>query len=508
MALCAKFGVTMLNQEPEQSVHLTEYYYILAKHKWVVVASLILLVTLTMLFTFQMKPVYSATATLIIDTEQSASPLTGERIDYESYASQSLTFNTHFKLITSYPLLQKVIKTLKLEQLDMEEGIEVSPWKELLTQFKKNTRLLLGREEKLLTPQEKLAELTDKLEAKIDIEEVRNTRLLKVSVEDHDPVMARDIANTLAGSYITFNIDNRLRSSQNTLSWMTDQLYEMKKKLEDAEEEFLAYKQQAKLFSVKGKQKVIAQKIQEFNDAYLKARNKRLELDAKLTQLDRLSKSRGNIFRVRFLIDNALIDNLYSQLLESEIELSHLSNVYKSKHPKIIQVNSKIDKTRRKLDEELKREIENLKAERSVLLSREKVLEKTIADFENEGLETNKKELKYTILERNLETNQKLYETLLSKIKESNITGSISVSNIRITEKAVMPHAPVKPKKKLNLILSIIFGLMTGVGIAFLWEYLDRSLRTEEDVRRYLDLPVLSVIPVAEKVQSSKKVKA
>ena len=503
MALCAKFGVTMLNQEPEQSVHLTEYYYILAKHKWVVIASLILLVTLTMLFTFQMKPVYRATATLIIDTEQSASPLTGERIDYESYASQSLTFNTHFKLITSYPLLQKVIKTLKLDQLDMEEGIEVSPWKELLTQFKKNIRLLLGREEKSLTQQEKLAQLIGGLRGKIDIEEVRNTRLLKVGVEDHDPVMARDIANTLAGSYITFNIDNRLRSSQNTLSWMTDQLYEMKKKLEDAEEEFLAYKQRAKLFSVKGKQKVIAQKIQEFNDAYLQARNKRLELDAKLTQLDRLSKSRGGIFRVRFLIDNALIDNLYSQMLESEIELSHLSNVYKSKHPKIIQVNSRIDKTRRKLNEELKREIENLKAERSVLLSREKVLQKTIADFENEGLETNKKELKYTILERNLETNQKLYETLLSKIKESNITGNISVSNIRITEKAVMPQAPVKPKKKLNLILSIIFGLMTGVGIAFLWEYLERSLRTEEDVRRYLDLPVLSVIPVADKAKSA-----
>jgi uncharacterized protein involved in exopolysaccharide biosynthesis len=501
MALPAKFGVTMLNQEPEQSVHLTEYYYILAKHKWVVIASLILLVTLTMLFTFQMKPVYRATATLIIDTEQSASPLTGERIDYEGYASQSLTFNTHFKLITSYPLLQKVIKTLKLDQLDMEEGIEVSPWKELLTQFKKNIRLLLGREKKSLTQQEKLPQLTEKLKAKIDIEEVRNTRLLKVGVEDHDPVMARDIANTLAGSYITFNIDNRLRSSQNTLSWMTDQLYEMKKKLEDAEEEFLAYKQQAKLFSVKGRQKVIAQKIQEFNDAYLQARNKRLELDAKLTELDRLFKSRGNILRVRSLIDNALIDNLYSQLLESEIERSHISNVYKSKHPKIIQVNSRIDKTRKKLNEELKKEVENLKAERSLLLSREKVLQKTIADFENEGLATNRKELKYTILERNVETNQKLYETLLSKIKESNIVGNINVSNIRIAEQAVMPHEPVKPKKKLNLILSIIFGLMTGVGIAFLWEYLERSLRTEEDVRRYLDLPVLSVIPVADKAK-------
>jgi uncharacterized protein involved in exopolysaccharide biosynthesis len=280
---------------------------------------------------------------------------------------------------------------------------------------------------------------------------------------------------------------------------MTDQLYEVKKKLEDAEEEFLAYKQEAKLFSVEGKQRVISQKIQEFNDAYLQTRNKRLELDAKLTELNRLSESRGDLMRVRSLIDNPLIDNLYSQLLEAEIQFSGRSKVYKAKHPIIIELNSKIEKTRKRLAEELQKEIENLKAERTVLLSRERVMAKTIADFEDEGLETNRKELKYTILERNVETNKKLYDTLLSRIKESNIVESGSVSNIRVAEPAVVPVAPVKPKKKLNLLLSIIFGLMTGVGIAFLWEYVDRSLRTEDDVQRYLGVPVLSVVPVAEK---------
>jgi len=136
-----------------------------------------------------------------------------------------------------------------------------------LAQFKKNINLLLGREKAPLTTQERLAALQQKLRGKIEIEQVRDTRLLKVNVEDHDPVLAGDIANTLAESYITFNIDNRLKSSRNTLSWMTDQLYEVKKKLEDAEEEFLAYKQEAKLFSVEGKQRVISQKIQEFNPA-------------------------------------------------------------------------------------------------------------------------------------------------------------------------------------------------------------------------------------------------
>ena len=143
----------------------------------------------------------------------------------------------------------------------------------------------------------------------------------------------------------------------------------------------------------------------------------------------------------------------------------------------------------------LRKEIENIKSERSVLLSREAVLQKTIGDFEKAALGINRKGLKYTILERNVETNQKLYNTLLSKVKESNIVVNTGISNIRIAEKAIGPQSPVKPKKILNFILSIIFGLIIGTSLAFLWEYLDRSLRTEEDVQRYIKLPVLSVIP-------------
>ena len=488
----------MNTPETKQSPHLAEYYYILSKHKWLIMASLIVMVTLTMLFTFQMNPVYRASATLAIEKEQTTSPLTGERVDYESYVSQSLTFNTHFKLITSRQVMEKVIKNLKLDQRDIAKDIAVSPWKELLSQFKKNIRLLLDREEKFLTPDERFAGLTASLRGKIDIEEVRDTRLLRVNVEDHDPVMARDIANALARAYIEFNIANRLKYSRSTLSWVTDQLYGIKKKLEDSEEEFLAYKQREKLFSVEGRQKVIAQKIEEFNDAYIKTRNKRLELDAKLEKLMRSSQAKVDILHVRSLIDNPLIDNLYSQLIESEVELSRLSKVYRSKHPKVIQIKTKIDNTRKKFNKEMRKEVESLKSERSVLLAREKVLQKTISDFENDALGANRKELRYTILQRNVETNQNLYNTLLTKSKETNITGDLDVSNIRTAEEAITPLFPVRPKKKLNLILSVIFGLMTGIGLSFLWEYLDRSLRTEEDIQRYLDLPVLSVIPLID----------
>lgn len=489
------YGASMSISGAKQSLHLTDYYYILVKHRWTIISCLVIIVSLTMLFSFLAKPVYRASTTLVIEKEQSTSPLTGERLDYESYISQSLTFNTHFKLITSRPVLRKVADHLNLDQLNAGQGIEINPWNEMLAQFKKNISLLLGKHEEIPDSEEKLADVLEKLKRKINIDQVRDTRLLRINVDDHNRNVAIDLANTIAMAYIEFNIANNLSSSKNTLSWMTDQLYEMKKKLEDAEEEFLAYKQREKLFSIKGRQSVIIKKIEEFNDAYINVRNKRLELDSILEKLRQDFIPGQDFPRIRSLINNPLIDSLYSQLLESEVELERVKKVYKAKHPKAIQIQTKIDNTREKLREEFRKEIENIKSERSVLISRENVLQKTIGDFENEALAINRKELKYGILERNVETNKKLYNTLLSKVKESNIVSNKGLSNIRIAENAVAPQSPVRPRKTLNLMLSIIFGLLTGISMAFLWEYLDRSLRTEEDIQRYIKLPVLSVIP-------------
>lgn len=490
--------------ETEKTIHLSDYYHIMAKHKALIVMALFVTVTLTGIFTFLMQPVYRASATMVIENEQSTSPLTGERVGFESYISQTMTFKTHFKLITSRAVLEKVINKLKLEQFDEDKGIEIDALKEIITQFKDNLHLLLKVEEKPLSPNDKHTLLVGKLRDKIKVSEVRDTRLLKISVEDHDPILAKKIANTLAAAYIQFNTSNRLENSRNTLQWMKGELYGMKKKLEDAEEAFMAYKQRVKLFSISGKLKVISQKIEDFNDAYLKTRNKRLEVGAKIAALKKPVQTYDGYSQARALIDNPLIQGLYKQLLDAEVEHSRLSKVYRAKHPKIIQVKSQIKKTQIKLDQEVNKEIDNLKAERNLLTSREKVLAKTIADFENDAMQINSRALKYNILKRNVETNQKLYDTLLAKLKESNIEEKLDVSNIRIAEKAAIPVAPVKPKKKLNIILSVIFGLMTGVGLAFFMEYLDRSLRTEEDVQRYLEIPVLSIVPVAE---SSKRIK-
>ncbi len=490
--------ITRNNIQTEQSKHLSEYYFILTKHKWVIMAACLIAVSYAILHNSKLQPVYKTTAIIVIEGDRRTSPITGQIMNYESFYLGALAFNTHFKLITSRPVLERVVKNLKLDQIEKAEVSQKNPRQTLLSKIKQNINLLLGIKNNPSVVFDKMEQLVAGIKGKIQIEHIEDTRLLKINITDSDRVNAKNIANALAKAYIDFNIENRLKSSRNTLSWMTDQLYETKKKLEDSEEEFLAYKQKEKLFSFSGKQNLIASKIADFNESYLKARNRRLELDAKLKELRPTSESDPNILYARSVILNPVIDNLYSQLLDQEVEISQLNKVFKPKHPKLIKAKTKMDKTRKKLHEEVLREVENLKFEKSILFAKEKVLQKTMADFENEAMETNRQELKYTILKRNVETHQKLYDILLSKVKESNIVDNIDVSNIRIVEQAVIPRGAVMQSKMRNLMLGLIFGLMGGVGLVFFFEYLDRSLRTEEDVQRHLGLPVLSVIPEAE----------
>ncbi|MBI9074478.1 MAG: aldo/keto reductase, partial [Desulfatibacillum sp.] len=103
-------------QQQEIAPHLADYYHVIVKHKWTTIFVLVAVMILTALFTVYTEPVYQSTATLVIEQEQTSSPLTGERMDFESFASQTLTFNTHFKLIKSRPVIEKVIRKLKLDR--------------------------------------------------------------------------------------------------------------------------------------------------------------------------------------------------------------------------------------------------------------------------------------------------------------------------------------------------------------------------------------------------------
>lgn len=497
------------NIVPEQ-IHLADYWNVVKKRKNLVLVFLTVTVLLTLLISLMMKPVYQATARLTIDRESTSSPITGQRTEYIDVQSQLLTFNTHFKLIKSKPVIEKLIQALEIEEhaTPDQEAVVSNPLMVLTTflqnaktRFTENIKLLLKREEKVLTEREILDLQITALQDQIEISQVRDTRLLTIDVEDNDPEYAALVANQLAKKYIEFDLASRLTSANENLEWLNKEVYALKKRLEDDEQKFYEYKQANKVFSLTGKQKVIDQKITELNNEYILTRNKRQEIEAKLNEIQKKVGVTEDIAYIRSILNNKSIDEIYANLTSLELEYGRLNKVFKAKHPKIQQVTGEVAKVKAKLKTELQKEIENLKVERTVLLNREKVMEQNLSEFEEDALDTSAKELKYTILQRNMDTSQQLYDTLVTKIKESGVVSSGATSNVRIVEQATVPIAPVKPNKKKNLLLAIILGVFGGVGLAFFLEYLDQTIRTEEDVQNYLDLPVLSVIPVADQAE-------
>ena len=505
---------TNINEE----IHLSDYLHIILNKKWLILFFLLITVLVAAVSTYTAKPVYMASSKLVVGSENQVSPISGQTISMESYYYEEKNFNTHFKLITSKPVLKMVAMEVDLTPDIPKEGLEsLNPVIRYISRVKNNIQLIKktikSRIKEFLPPPPRQTDnkkinaedkLYQRLKSRVSVAPVEDTRIMEISVLDTDPVRTRDIANAMAQKYIEFDLSTKLKSSTDKLSWMTDELYSIKKRLEDSEKEFIDFKQDQKMFSMQGRQNVINQKIATFNQKYLEVRNKKLELETQLDELKSAVDEGIDIMGQKSLLDDPIIKVLYSQMTQLDIEKGHLSKVYKAKHPKMVEVVSKIDNTEAKIKVEIEKKLAAMKRQRNILVSQEAEMKKQIDKFEAEAMKTSEKELEYNIHQRNVNTSQHLYDILLSQVKESNILKSSDTSNLTIVELADIPERPVKPNKKRNMLLSILLGLFGGVGLAFFIEYLDQTIRNEQDAENILGYPVLAIVPDAELSVGSK----
>ncbi len=161
----------------------------------------------------------------------------------------------------------------------------------------------------------------------------------------------------------------------------------------------------------------------------------------------------------------SMLQQLFQKKAELEITLSENLEYYKEKHPEIIGIRSELDSVESKIEAEKEKE-----------------------------LYTKDKEIQYQILKRDVKTNREVYEALLSRIRETEVTGGLKATNIRIIDKATVPRGPVRPNKVKDLIIAFLVGIIGGGGLAFLFNSLDQSIKTPEDIKNYIRLPALASI--------------
>jgi uncharacterized protein involved in exopolysaccharide biosynthesis len=438
------------------------YYLRVVRKRWGIIAScLVLVVGVVGARTYVQQPIYRASARVIIERET-------QIVNFQQTPSYEWDsgefFNSQVQIIRSRPVLQRVIDSLNLKERRPEYGLIQDP--------------------------------TGLLQAAVSVDPLRNTRLVQIGVEDPDPKLAAEMANALASSYQTQNLELKLAAARDALTWLSNQVRDLKSKVNESELALQQYREQAGLVSVEEKQNLTVKKLAEFNSAYIEAKARRLEMETRLAELRRAAQRPELLESSPMVVNNTLIQKLKGQLVELEVQRSKLLKTYKEKHPEVIKVQTQIDEIARRVKEEVDKLAFSMDSEYNVLKAREAAMLQATDQYRSEAQTLSKKEIQYGILKREADSNQQLYDVLLKKLKETSLTQGLDTNNVRIVEPAVAPKLPVRPQKTRNLTMAAVLGLGLGLVAAFVLEHLDDRIRTPEQAERALEIPVLAVIPV------------
>ena len=233
------------------------------------------------------------------------------------------------------------------------------------------------------------------------------------------------------------------------------------------------------------------------NASVTNAKTERVKLEVlcnKLKEFKNTQDKDETIQSIPGVVQNGLIQNLKADYARAENEFSLLSQRYGMKHPKMTQLTVELNTIRDSITKEVAWICDSIATEYEIAKNREATLLEVLEQQKNEVFALGDKAIQYGVLKREVDTNKQMYETLLTRMKETNLTEDLKTSNIKVLDHAEVPLGPFKPNKNLNILLGIIVGLTCGVGIAFIMEYMDNTIRTQEDVEKYLGTSLLGIV--------------
>lgn len=461
--------------ELEEEIHLRDYWKIVLKYRWFVISFFVIVVTLGTVWTFMQRPVYRATSTIWIEKEAPKVVSFQEVLTVDT--STTDYYQTQYQILQSQTIARKVIFKLKLFQnpeFVSLDGVPVEPPKSY-------DEVNIG--------------IINSFLSKLKVEPVRNSRIVKINYDTWTPELSALIANTISDVYIEQSLETKTGVSQDAVTWLQKKIEEIRQKVETSEMKVQKYKEENQIISIEEKETITAQRLNELNQQLMDAQVKRVEAETRYMNLKKLSREPEMIQSTQEVIGNSFIQSLKAQEVALEKEYAQMSEKYGPKHPQLVRLRSQLDEIRHRISLEVRKIINSIKTEYEVAKAREETIRNAFEEMKNEAQDFNKKSVEFGVLKRQAESDRQMYEILLKRLNEASVGEDIQAVNVRIVDRAVVPSSPVKPRKLLNIALSILIGLGLGVGFAFFFEYLDNTFRTPDDVEEALSIPFLGIVP-------------
>ena len=454
--------------------HLYDYLLILRKHQWLILSFMLAVVTIVSIATFRMQPVYVATARIEIDREN-ANLLPFQGGDPYDYMVDSENYiETQAKILTSQTLALQTIRN---------NGLALRP------EFANSSGLSEAVASGNLANQTRPPELAEFL-GNLSVKRVPNSRLMDVSFESTDPRLAARTVNAHIATYVEQNYRSKYEATSHASDWLADQLRDFKIKVQKSEDARIAYERQNQIWTIDDKQNMTTQRLSDINKQYTDAQSERMKKES----LYEFAKA-GNLDAVPQVESNSALADLLKKRGDTSAEYAEALAQYGPNFPKVMRLKVQLKDVDDNIEKEKQKILDVLESDYREARQRETLMSEALDQAKAEANQMAGKMVEYNILKREAEANKALYEGLMTKMKETAISGALRSSNIRIVDPAMVPATPARPAKTKNIILSFLVGLIGGIGLALLREYLDNTVKTPDDIETLARLPSLAVVP-------------
>lgn len=458
----------------QEYISLASYWNTLLKRRWTVVSIALIVLTITAIVSFKMRPVYRATARVQVDTE---TPLIQSIEELYQKSDADDTFvQTQIQILKSENLAWRTIQQLGMtDSLIKPDKLQAIPESQrkihLLDQFKRNL----------------VVELTPK------------TRMLSVSYEASNPQLAAQVATSLVNNYIDYSFRLKYEATRQASAWMEQQLDELKAKVESSQQALVAYEQENQIANTGEKQNVQEQMLSDLGRELSVAESDRVQKESLYRE------TQANPKQTAFLAHNDLLQKMEERAAELQGQYAETVAQYGPKYPKALRIQDQIDDIHAQIEREQQRVNDRIKKDYQTAVAREKLATAAMAAQRDKVGKQNQLLVQHNILQREFESNQQLYQSLLQRLKNATVSAGLQSTNIHLVDAALPPTEPIRPRKTLNLGLGLLAGIVLGVMGAFVQEGLDHSIRSAEEVENLLFVPTLAVIPLERSTDPDRK---
>jgi exopolysaccharide transport family protein len=462
-----------------------QYLAIVHKRRALLATCLSVSFVVAILYNYTTRPLYQATTKILIDREAPNILPTKELM--ESQAGLD-AYQTQIQLLNGRALAEKVVERLGLQRsAEFQTGPLMSPWERFQRKFLGRNPISVDNQGIPLSPAVAV------FRSRVRIEPVPGTRLVNLHMTAFDPAFAAQTANALAELYIEQALEYRFTTSSDATGWLSDRLKEQQEKVAKAERALHEYSQQQGLVNAEERQGLVGQKLTSLNASLLAARSERIAKEGLLAQLRTLPLSQLESHPQ--VLASPLIAGLRGQLAELQREHTRLADTLGDKHPDMVRVKGQIRAFEERIRAELENVLRSMEADLQAARQQEASFHASFEAAKHESLDGDRKAVDYIVLKREVDVSRDLYNELIKRAKETGLESELKATNIRIVERAEVPRAPFLPKRATNYQLALLIGLALGLGLCLLFEHLDNTFKTPDDVKQHLGLPFLGMVP-------------